>query len=122
MGDWLAKRLGNDMVVVGFATNEGRCTTTKTTSANLEATQIQPGPEGSFEALARASGIPRFLLDLRRMEPRSRIAAQLAGGLTMRSIGVRTPEQEFWPSAVSREYDVIAWVEKTQATRAHGAY
>ncbi len=122
MGEWLGKRFGNDMVVIGFATNEGQCTTTKTTSAHLEATQIQPGPDGSFEALARASGIPRFLLDLRLLEPRSRIATQLAGGLTMRSIGVLTPEQEFWPSAVSREYDVIAWVEKTQATRAHGVY
>ena len=122
MGEWLAKRFGNDMVVIGFATNEGQCTTTKTTSAHLEATQIQPGPEGSFEALARASGIPRFLLDLRRTEPGSPIAAQLAGGLSMRSIGVLTPEQEFWPSAVSREYDVIAWVEKTQATRPLGMH
>jgi hypothetical protein len=122
MGEWLAKRFGNDMVVIGFATNEGQCTTTKTTSAHLEATQIQPGPEGSFEALAQASGIPRFLLDLRRTEPGSPIAAQLAGRLSMRSIGVLTPEQEFWPSAVSREYDVIAWVEKTQATRPLGMH
>jgi erythromycin esterase-like protein len=117
MGDWLAKRFGADMVVFGFATNEGQCTTTATTSANLEATGIQPGPEGSFEALARASGIPRFLLDLRRARRGSPVAARLAGGLTMRSIGPATPKQEFWPAAVAREYDAIAWIEKTQATR-----
>ncbi len=117
MGDWLAKRFGKDMLVIGLATNEGQCTTTRTTSANLEATQIQPGPDGSFEALAHASGIPRLLLDLRRAEPGSRIAAQLAGGLTMRSIGVVTPTQEFWPTAVSRAFDVIAWVDTTHATR-----
>ncbi len=117
MGDWLAKRCGSDMVVFGFATNEGQCTTTKTTSAHLEATRIQPGPEGSLEALARASAIPRFLLDLRRAPPGSPVAARLADGLTMRSIGPSTPEQEFWPAAVARQYDVIAWVERTQATR-----
>jgi erythromycin esterase-like protein len=117
MGDWLAKRLGKDMVVVGFATNEGRCTTTKTTSAHLEATEIRPGSDGSFEALARASGIPRFLLDLRRAEPGTSVAARLRGELTLRSIGVATPTQEFFPTALSKEYDVIGWVEKTQATR-----
>lgn len=117
MGDWLAKRLSKDMVVVGLATNEGRCTTTRTTSANLEATEIQPGPEGSFEAFARASGTPRFLLDLRRAEHGSRVATQLQGELTLRSIGPVTPEQQFSLAALSREYDVIAWVEKTEATR-----
>jgi len=117
MGDWLAKRLGKDMVVVGLATNEGRCTTTRTTSANLEATEIQPGPKGSFEAFAQASGTPRFLLDLRRAEPGSRVATQLEGGLTLRAIDVLTPKQQFWPTALLSEYDVIAWVEKTQATR-----
>jgi erythromycin esterase-like protein len=117
MGDWLAKRLGTDMVVFGLAAGEGQCTTTKTNSNFLEAYDIQPGPEGSFEALARASGIPRFLLDLRRTERGSGIAARLAGGLTMRAIGPVTPTREFWPSAVSREYDVIAWIQQTQATR-----
>ena len=117
MGDWLAKRFGTDMVVVGFATNEGQCTTAKTSAANLEATEIEPGPTGSFEALARASGIPRFFLDLRRVEPGSQVATQLQGKLTLRSIGVAKPKQEFYPTALLKEYDVIAWVEKTQATR-----
>jgi erythromycin esterase-like protein len=117
MGDWLAKRLGKDMVVIGLATNEGQCTTTRTTSANLEATPIEPGPKGSFEAFAHASGIPRFLLDLRRAEPGSEVAMQLQGGLTLRSIGVATPKQQFRPAALSKEFDVIAWVEKTQGTR-----
>lgn len=117
MGDWLAKRLGKDMVVVGLITGEGQCTMTKTTSNNLEATEIQPAPEGSLEALARASGLPRFLLDLRRAERESHIAARLADGLTMRAIGPATPTREFWPAAVTHEYDVIAWVGKTQATR-----
>ena len=117
MGDWLAKRFGGDLVAIGFATNDGECTTTKTTSAHLEATEIQPGPEGSFEALAQASGIPSFLLDLRRVPRGSPFAARLAQGLTMRSIGPVTPKQEFWPAAVARQYDVIAWVSKTQATR-----
>jgi len=117
MGDWLARRLGKDMVVIGLATNEGQCTTTRTTSANLEASEIQPGPDGSFEALAQATGIPRFFLDLRRAKQGSQVAAQLQDGLTLRSIGPVTPKQEFWPAALSREFDVIAWVEKTHATR-----
>jgi len=117
MGEWLAKRFGGDLVAIGFATNQGQCTTTKSTSADLEATEIQPGPEGSFEAIAQASGIPRFLLDLRQVPPGSPLAARLARGLTMRSIGPATPKQEFWPAAVARQFDVIAWVAKTQATR-----
>jgi erythromycin esterase-like protein len=117
MGDLLAKRVGADMVVFGLATGEGQCMTTKTTSNFLEAHEIQPGPEGSLEALARASGIPRFLLDLRRAGREPGIATRLAGQLTMRSIGPATPTREFWPSAVSREYDVIAWIQRTQATR-----
>ncbi len=35
----------------------------------------------------------------------------------MRAIGAATPKQEFWPAAVARQYDVIAWIAKTQATR-----
>jgi erythromycin esterase-like protein len=118
MGARLAKHFGRDMVVVGFATNEGRCTTTRTTSAHLEATELQPGPAGSFEALAVASRAPsQFLLDLRRVPAGSPAAAGLSGQLTLRSIGTLTPVQEFWPVALLRDYDVIAWVEKTHATR-----
>jgi erythromycin esterase-like protein len=115
MGGWLSKRFGQDMVVVGFATNEGECTTAKTTAVNLQTTEIEPGPDGSFEALARATGIPRFLVDLRRAKPP--VAARLQG-LTLRSIGVSAPKQQFRPVALSREFDVMAWVEKTRPTRA----
>ena len=117
LGDWLAKRFGREMVVVGFATNEGECTTAITSAASLRSTEIQPGPNGSFEALARATGLPRFVLDLRLARPGSAIATRLGSGLTLRSIGTQLPEQQFRPVALSREFDVIAWVERTQATR-----
>lgn len=123
MGDWLSRRFGRDMVVVGFATNEGQCTTTKTTSAHLEATKIQPGPAGSFEALALASRAPsQFLLDLRRAAAGSPAAAGLSGQMMLRSTGTLTPEQEFWPVAIVRDCDVIAWIEKTHPTRPLAAH
>ena len=61
-----AERSDGSKVLGLGATGEGQRTTTKTTSNILEAHEIQPAPEGSLESLARASGIPRFLLDLRR--------------------------------------------------------
>jgi erythromycin esterase-like protein len=120
MGDWLARRFGKDYVVVALATGDGRCTTTRTTSAHLEATAIQPGPPGSFEAMAHASGVPRFLLDLRRARPGSGVAERLAQDLAFRSIGPGTPTREFWPSVLSQDYDVIAWVAETTASRPLG--
>jgi erythromycin esterase-like protein len=116
MGEWLSKRFDKDLVVFGFATNEGRCTTAKSSAASLQSTEILPGPDGSFEALARVSGHPRFLLDLRGVKGSS-IDARLNTGLTLRSISFQVPEREFRPVALTREFDAIAWVEKTQATR-----
>jgi hypothetical protein len=59
----------------------------------------------------------RFLLDLRRAAAGSPAAAGLRGELTLRSIGIATLKQEFWPTVVSRDFDVIAWVDSTHATR-----
>jgi erythromycin esterase-like protein len=115
MGDRLAKRFGRDMIVMGFATGEGRFTTSR--EGRLQADELEPGPEGSIETFARGSRIPRFFLDLRRAGPGSGVATKLATGLTMRSIGAIPPDRGFLPSAISREYDVLAWIEKAQPTR-----
>ena len=116
MGQWLSDRYGADLVVVGFATHAG--TYTAVAPGGLASdNRLQPGPPGSLEAAAHATGVPRFLLDLRAAPATPAVETRLRSGMTMRSIGARAMDAQFHPTPVLDCYDVLAWVDSTQATR-----
>ena len=114
MGSWLAKRYGKDMVVIGQTTNEGYYTAIKT---GLGTHELKRGPPGSFEAFAHDAGIPRFLLELRRARENAAVATLLRTGVSMRSIGGMAMDVQFSPTPILDDYDVLTYIDKTEATR-----
>jgi len=116
MGKWLADRYGNDLVVVGFAANEG--TYTAKNGENLAFDNVlRPGPKRSIESLAHEAGLPRFLLDLREAHKDPEAAKILRSRLLMRSIGAMAMDVQFDYTAILDSYDVLAWVDSTEASR-----
>jgi len=119
MGKWLADRYGKDLVVVGFAANEG--TYTAKNGENLASDNVlRPGPKGSIESLAHEPGLPRFLLDLREAYKDPETAKILQSRLLMRSIGAMAMDIQFDYTAILDSYDVLAWVDRTEASRPLG--
>lgn len=116
MGDHLAKRYGKQMVVVGFATNSGEYTAFK--DGKLVANNpLVEGPPASIESFAHAAGTPRFLLDLRRARENAAAESALRSGVMMRSIGALAMDMQFGITPILNDYDVLAWVDHTTATR-----
>jgi len=119
MGKWLADRYGKDLVVVGFAANEG--TYTAKQGENLASDNVlRPGPTGSIELLAHETGLPRFLLDLREASMDPEMAKILRSRLLMRSIGAMAMDDQFNYTAILDSYDVLAWVDRTESSRPLG--
>lgn len=118
MGQWLADRYGMDMdmVVVGFAANEGTYTAWKDKGLG-SSYALQPGPAGSLESFAHDTGVPRFLLDLREAHKNAEVEKALRSGVTMRSIGAIAMDEQFYPTPILDYYDLLAWVDRTEATR-----
>lgn len=120
MGDWLARRYGADMVVIGFAANDGQYSAIHPSGGLATDNVLKPGPAGSVESSAHATGIPRFLLDLRPARQDAAVSAALNSGATMRSIGAMAMDAQFHATAVLDSYDVLAWVDRTTPARPLG--
>jgi erythromycin esterase-like protein len=119
MGKWLADRYGEDMIVVGFATNEGVYTAVKGGKLVSE-NALKPGPAESIESFAHETGLPRFLLDLRTARENPEVEKLLRPGVLMRSIGAVAMDFQFMHTPVLDRYDVLAWIDRTEATRPLG--
>ena len=119
LGDRLTRRFGKDAVVFGFATQEGQYLAFRD---RVQANELVPGPAGSIESLAAASGVPAFLLDLRPARGDRNVTSQLANGLRMRSIGAAATDDQFSPVSLTRDFDALVFVQKTAATTPLGKH
>jgi len=120
MGASLRKMFGAQMVVFGFAFNQGSFQAVEN-KKGLHDFTVGPAPDGSLDATLAAAGIPLFALDLRSAPKDSAAAAWLSEPHKTRSIGaVYSAEQGasylFDMNAVER-FDAILFVEKTTAAR-----
>ncbi|HEX6903722.1 MAG TPA: erythromycin esterase family protein [Thermoanaerobaculia bacterium] len=114
MGKHLADRFGKEMVVLGFALGEGRYTAVG--PAGLAAHDATPPVASSVESLFRATGLPRFILDLRNLPADSPAAPWLAQSRPFRSIGAMAVQCAFTPTAVASDYDGVIYIDKTMAS------
>lgn len=116
MGQWLARRYGDAYLPVAFATAHGRYTAV-TDRSGVAGGQVLLAPApGSVETMAIATGLSRFLLDL-RLARRDRMAESALRRCSMRSIGFRAQERQFFPTDLLDDYDLLVWVRDTQASR-----
>jgi len=112
MGSSLAGKYGREMLVFGFAFHGGRYNAVAK-EGGLKANDATPSAPGSLEWACHSTGIPRFVVDLRKAAADSTASAWLAGPLPMRSIGAMAVEGGFYPTPVTKYYDALVYFDQT---------
>jgi erythromycin esterase-like protein len=121
MGADLRKIYGDQMVVFGFAFNQGSFQAMAQGGGGLKDHTVPPAPAGSLDATLAASGVPLFALDLRQAPKSGPVAEWLNAPHKTRGIGSMYPEGE--PFALISDlvapesFDAILFVEKVTAAR-----
>jgi erythromycin esterase-like protein len=120
MGASLRKMFGSQMVVFGFAFNQGSFQAIEQ-GKGLRDFTVPPAPEGSLDATFAAAGIPFFALDLRAAPKTGPVAAWLRQPHRARSIGAvfsdSSAAQYLMDLDALHSFDVVLFVEKTTAAR-----
>ena len=120
MGASLRKMFGDQMVVFGFAFNQGSFQAIEP-GKGLRDFTVPPAPVGSLDATLAASGIPLLALDLRQVPKSGPVAEWWGQSRKTRSIGSMfseaSPENYFSEMKVQEAYDALLFVEKTSAAR-----
>jgi erythromycin esterase-like protein len=117
LGQLCRSRHPGDTVLIGFSTSTGTVAAASDWGGPVERKQVRPPLVGSYEALFRATGLPRFLLPLRDL-------GEAAGGLhearLQRAIGViYRPDTErqshYFTARLPRQFDAILHLDQTRA-------
>jgi erythromycin esterase len=119
MGSHLHTMFGNEMVVFGFAFNQGSFQAVDETGKLRDHT-VPPAPEGFIDAALAATGLPLLALDLGNIPPDGPLAKWLAAKPSQRSIGAVFHGDHTNYSEVANprdKYDVLLFVERTTAAR-----
>ena len=73
--------------------------------------------EDCLEALCHDTGLPRFVLDLRRASTNPAASRYFSTPHAMRSIGAVATRTQFYPTAITHDFDAIVFVDHTSATQ-----
>jgi erythromycin esterase len=123
MGYHLRNQYGSDMVVFGFAFNQGSFQAIESPggSGRLRPFRVKPAPEGSLDAMLASSGLTLAAIDLRALPKDGPIAAWFDKPRATRSLGSiyteQAESQSFAESRVPLLYDALLFVEKTTSAR-----
>jgi erythromycin esterase-like protein len=117
IGQLCRAQWGEETALIGFGAHAGTVACASDWDAPMEVKQINPSRCDSVEHLAHASGVQRFLLDLREdKDLRQRLSRQIL----QRFIGViYRPDTERWSHyshcALAEQYDAYVWFDQTTA-------
>lgn len=124
MGAALRKLFGKQMVVFGFAFNEGSFQAMEMpfpSKSGLRNFNVDPAPEGSLDAMLASAGLQLAAIDLRTLPENGGAAKWFSEPRATRSIGAGYGEQfaaQFLVNQVTPKiYDALLFVEKTTAAR-----
>jgi erythromycin esterase len=124
MGIHLRKWYGLDMVVFGFAFNQGSFQAMEMpfpSEKGLHPFTIGPAPEGSLDAVLASAGLPFAVIDLHSLPKEGTVTEWFKTPHTTRSIGAGYADQFaanfFAPQVVPQLYDALFFVEKTASAR-----
>src|SRR5262245_29808853 len=121
MGSHLHTMFGPEMVVIGFAFNQGSFQAVDGTGKLRDHT-VPPAPEGFVDAALAATGLPLLALDLANMPPDGPVAKWLAARPSQRSIGaVFYGDHSNYSEAANprTKYDILLFVDRTTTARAN---
>jgi erythromycin esterase-like protein len=117
LGQLVRERHGAAAALVGFSTYQGTVTAASDWDMPAETKQVQPGLEGSFEALFHRIDSARFRLILRG---NAALGESLAAPRLQRAIGViYRPETErqshYFHACLPRQFDALIHLDATRA-------
>jgi erythromycin esterase-like protein len=120
MGLSLRKMFGPQMVVFGFAFNQGSFRAVDQEKGLRDFT-VPPAPSDSLDSTLAATGIPLFALDLRAAPRSGPVGAWMAAPHSSRTIGAIYSQdsgaQYFSKMVAPESFDCLLFVEKTSAAR-----
>jgi erythromycin esterase-like protein len=124
MGASLRKMFGKQLVVFGFAFNQGSFQAVEMpfpSKRGLRAFSLAPAPEGSLDAMLASVGLRIAAIDLRGLPQQGSAAKWFSEPRATRSIGAGYGEEfaaNFLDKQVApKNYDALLFVEKTTAAR-----
>jgi len=124
MGSALREMFGEQMVVFGFAFNQGSFQAVER-GKGLHDFTISPAPAGSLDATLAATGIPLLALDLRKIPKGSPAETWFSQPHKSRNIGAMyatdMDNQFLIDMKAPDSFDVLLFVEKTTAARKNPA-
>ena len=120
MGTSLREMFPGQMVVFGFAFNQGSFQAVEQ-GKGLHDFTISPAPAGSLDATLAATGIPLFAIDLRKVTKNSAAETWLSQPHKSRNIGAifsNDMDSQFLVEVpTSKSFDALLFVERTTAAR-----
>jgi hypothetical protein len=121
MGSSLRTMFGAQMIVFGFAFNEGSFQAVSQGGGGLKDFTVPSAPAASLDTMLASAGIPLFALDLRQAPKNGPVADWWNEPHQTRSIGAVYPENSpyaFLANLKAPEaFDVLLFVSKTTAAR-----
>jgi erythromycin esterase len=127
MGYHLRKMFGADLVVFGFAFNQGSFQAIQMPfgTGGLRRFTVKPAPEGSLDAMLEVSGLKLAAIDLHAIPKEGWVATWFDQPHVTRNLGSGYNEQNeaygFGPLKVTELYDALFFVETTTSARANPA-
>ena len=125
MGMVLRRLFGPQMVVFGFAFNQGSFQAIEMPFAEkggLRTFTVEPAPKGTLDAMLAETGLPIAAIDLRRLPGEGPVADWFSQPKASRSIGAGYSDSSaaffFTRQIVPKTYDALLFVEKTTAAKA----
>jgi len=123
IGQLCRERFGDEARLIGFGTYTGTVAAAHDWDEPMQIMKVRPSREDSYEILAHKTGIPSFLLDLRKGKIGEELRKQLLKPRLERFIGVvYRPETELWShyskAILPKQFDGYVWFEETKAVKA----
>jgi erythromycin esterase-like protein len=118
IGQLARERFGERARLIGFGTHSGTVAAADDWDEPMRIKTVLPSRADSHEHRCHATGIPRFLLDLRDDPPGETLEERLE-----RFIGViYRPQTERWShyseAVLAEQFDAFVWFDETQAVTA----
>ena len=124
MGAYLRQMFGSDMVVFGFAFNQGSFQARDVDAfGKLRPFTVGPAPEESIDAMLAAAELKLAVIDFHLLPKDGPVAEWFSEPRATRSTGSGYSEQSgarsFVKQSVARIYDALLFVEKTTSARSN---
>ena len=118
LGQLARETWGEAAVLIGFGTHDGTVTAASDWGARAQTMAVNPSLPESWEAVMHATGLDRFVLDLRGLA--APLQDALSGDRIERFIGViyrpRTERPSHYaPATLAQQFDGYVWFDRTRA-------